>query len=98
MDWRGASQNRKAQVEILCCPVINGIDWNRRVIYIGNKTQKIFKVQFPCLHRNIGMRIMQSQERLEVIPSAFGKNFAVVILVKTVNHDAVIAGNFTGSI
>jgi hypothetical protein len=64
----------------------------RPVAHIRNDPQPVECIEAPRLGRNIRRGVVQSEERLQVLPLVFAHDFAVPVFVEAVDHDAVEAG------
>ncbi len=60
-----------------------------RVVDVRDQADPVLLVQRPRLGRNVGGRVVQAQERVEVLALGLGDDLTVVFLVVAVHHDPV---------
>ena len=91
---RHAAEQRPAHVEGAGVALARGHHGDRFVADVGDDAQL---AQHEYAARGLGdVRggIMQADPRFEPVGGVFGNHFAVHVLVKTINHDAIVARQF----
>ena len=93
MDRRHAAQRRAAQVE-RPGRVVGDRRHERhgRVADVGDQPQPVAAVQLAGLRRDVGRRVVQPEEGVEVVALALGDDLAVPVGVEPVDHHPVEAG------
>ena len=93
MDGRHAAQGRRAEVERA-----SAVEADRRLEQDGcvpdvrDQAQPVASVQLAGLGRDVGRRVVQAQEGVEVGPLLLGDDLAVPLAVEPVHHHSVEAG------
>ena len=96
VDGRDAAQRGVREVQRCAARRVDGRHQRcGRVVDVRDEPQPALLVQRPRLRRDVGGRVVQAEERVEVLALGLGDDLAVVVLVVAVHHHAVEAGEVT---
>ena len=94
VNGRHAAQEAERHVEILPGDRrLPGRQRNGLILDIGENADAVALVQPPRDLRDVGCRIAVSEIGLEVRLTAFGKDFAVTLVIETIHHHTVVSGD-----
>ena len=81
VDRRDAAQRREGQVERLAGPrVEDRVQRHRRVADVGDQPDPVDRVEPARLGGDVGRRVVQAEERVEVLAPLLGDHLAVPVL------------------
>ena len=93
VDGRDAAQRRERQVQRRPGPrVQHGVQRHRRVGDVGDEPGPVDRVEAPGLGGDVGGRVVQPEERVEVGAALLGDHLAVPVAVEPVDHHPVELG------
>ncbi|MDB5720421.1 MAG: Diguanylate cyclase/phosphodiesterase with and sensor [Alphaproteobacteria bacterium] len=92
VDRRDRSQHRERQVERSAFAAQLRHDRHRHGIHVGDHAQQVALVQLAGLSRNVGRRIVKSEEGADTRTNRFGGHFTRSIGCEAIDHHPVVAG------